>query len=249
MKLSSILCLSALALVAPLTTRAQMITPSAGGSLGTMPGSATDYTFFGNANQFPHITNYYGNTTQPTVLTDFTVAPGANGGATYEGDNRYSTINGPVGSGEPNVQTGILFGGGADPDLVDFTLGTPGSTFNFSDFETYVMYGNGYGDGGVRDTSISASLYSSTGALLATETVPIVDNPAGSDGNASPVATFEDFQITGATSGDILRFGAVGNTTYLGGVSFESVPEPSTWIMMLAGVAFLIGFSRSSLRT
>jgi hypothetical protein len=247
MKPSNILTMCALLASAPLALQAQVITATSEGSLGTMPGSALDYTFFGNANQFP-ITNYYGNTTQPTVLTDFTVAHGANGGSTFEGDNRYSTINGPTGSGETNVQTGILFGGGVNPDLVDFTLGTPGSTFNFSDFDAHVMYGNGYGDGGVRDTSITASLYSSGGTLLQTLTVPIVDNPAGSNGNADPVATFEDFTITGATTGDVLRFGATGATTYLGGVSFDEVPEPGTWAMMLAGVVLLFGFSRSSIR-
>jgi hypothetical protein len=255
MKLYSILTVSAFLMGASFSASAAVgITDSPDGTLSTMPGSAADYTFFGNASEFPGLAHYDGtHSGQPTVLTDFTVAAGANAGGQYSGDSNYSLINGPTGSLESSVGTGDLFGpqNSQAPNMVDFTLGTPGSTFNFSDFDVFVMYGNGPGDPNDHITNIDLSVLSPSLSVLASDAPVLV-----TDANTSTsVAFFEEFHITGASAGDVIQLGTGAADTgllhpsspYLGGVSFE-VPEPSTWAMMLAGIAFL-GFRMRSKAT
>jgi hypothetical protein len=242
MKLSTLLMVSAFLMGASLpawATPTVDVTDSFAGTLGTMPGSGTDYTFFGNESEFPSLLYFAGtHSGQPTVLTDFTVAAGANAQGQYSGGDNYSTIYDPLGNA---VGTGDLFGpgsaGGDKPDMVDFTLGKTGSTFNFSDFDVYVMFGNGPGDGNDRITNVDLSVFSASSVLLGSDAPVLV-----TDTNASTsLASFEEFHITGASAGDVIQIGT-GTispfSSYLGGVSFE-VPEPSTWALMLAGVAFL----------
>jgi hypothetical protein len=64
------------------------------------------------------------------------------------------------------------------------------------------------------------------------------------ENTSTSVAYFEKFEITGASAGDIIEIGDGADSphsSYLGGVSFDEAPEPSTWAMMLAGVV-LLGF-------
>jgi hypothetical protein len=224
------------------------ITDSFDGNLGTMPGSPTDYTFFGNGSEFPGLPFYgaaYGGTNppQPTVLTDFVVSAGSDAGGQYAGTSGYSTINGPVGSSESSVETGDIFApgssGGDEANIVDFTLGTPGSTFDFSNFNVYVMFGSGPGDANDHITNIDLAVVSSASTV---SDAPVLVSDTNTN---TGVASFEEFHITGASAGDVIEIGT-GTTapfsSYLGGVSFEeAIPEPSIWTMMLGGVA-LLGF-------
>jgi hypothetical protein len=249
MKLSSLLNFSAFLVVASLPASATVnITPSATPiTAGTMPGLAADYVFFGNPADFPGLPYYgvpYGGTNppQPGVLTDFSLTAGSDAGGQYAGTSGYSTINGPVGSSEPSIATGDLFGpgssGGDKPDIANFTLGTPGSTFNFSDFYVYVMFGNGPGDANDHITDIDFSVVSSFSSPLATITPVAVTD----ENTSTSVAYFEKFEITGASAGDIIEIGTgadAPSSSYLGGVSFDEAPEPSTWALMIAGLSFL----------
>ena len=194
------------------------------GQRATMPGSTTDYDFLSPGNS--------------AVLDDFSVAAGA---GMYpwgpHGGPDYSTIFSPTGA---SVNTGILFQEGTQTDMVEYTLGTS-LTFNYSDFNVYFMYGNTF-DPGPRDGTITLNLLNASSALITTDTVTATD-PAGEPQNE---AEFEQFTVTGATSGDILEFGATtyvldGHQSYVGGASFESLPEPSTYAMMIGGLA-LLGF-------
>ena len=237
MKIVSLLGLAATVLtVLPVSAVADVtITPANLGDLSTMPGSAGDFTLFGKSSQFPTINSYGGLEEQPTVLNDFSVAAGSNAGNLYGGNGYYSVINAPTGSGDTDVTSGIIFNNGSSaPDLVSFTLGAVDSTFNFSDFNVYVMYGNAH-DGYEINTSIDAELLSPSSAVLASSSPTITD----SNVNFSD-ATYEEFTVTGASAGDVLQLGA-GGWGYLGGVSFESVPEPSTYAMMVLGLG-AIGF-------
>jgi hypothetical protein len=249
MNLSRLLNFPALLVVASLPALAAVnITPASSPTTGgTMPGSATDYVFFGNPANFPGLPYYgvpYGGTNppQPGVLTDFTMTAGSDAGGQFAGTSGYSNINGPAGSSESSIATGDVFGpgssGGDKPDIVNFTLGTPGSSFNFSDFYVYVMFGNGPGDANDHITDIDFSVLSSSSSPLATVTpVSVTD-----DNTSTSVAYFEKFEITGASADDIIEIGSGADSpysSYLGGVSFAEAPEPSTWALMFAGIAFL----------
>jgi hypothetical protein len=202
-------------------------------NLSTMPGSDTDFTLFGDSGQFPTVNSYGGAEGQPTVLNDFTVAPGAGASDIFGGNVNYSTINGPTGSGDAGVLTGIVFHYTSTPDLVDFTLGKAGSTFNFSNFNVYVMYGNAH-DGYEIDTSLTLTLLppasSSDQTPLKSVTLP------STDGNTNlSEATFQEFTISGASAGDVLQIGA-GGFGYLGGVSFAEAPEPPAYLLLGLGM-------------
>ena len=213
-------------------------------NLATMPGSDTDFTFFGDGGQFPTVNSYGGTQGQPTVLTDFTAAPGAGASDTYGGNGNYSTINAPAGSGDTDVVTGIVFHYTSTPDLVDFTLGKAGSTFNFSNFDVYVMYGNAH-DGYEIDTSLTLTLLppASSPDQTPLQTVTL----SSTDGNTNfSEATFQEFTVSGATAGDVLQIGADG-FGYLGGVSFAEAPEPQAYLLVGLGMIGLF-FGRRSLK-
>jgi hypothetical protein len=250
-----------LALLVAVPARATiLISPGTITSSSTMPGQLTDFTFFGNPLQFPagvgSVTHNYtsGIAMQPSLLTDFIPVVGSNATATYGAQNNtggvnfnpaYGSITDPAGTLE---KTGIIYGAAApsgvttDPDLVSFILGPNTGTFNFADFDVYVMVSNAPG-AGLSDTELLASVEDATGAVGLTPTVgfSITDNTT-----TVGTATFADFHITGASSGDVLELGAVatpGTTPYLSGVSFRSnttaAPEPSTNALMLGGLAML----------
>jgi hypothetical protein len=230
------------------------ITPSVYGTSSTMPGSPTDFTFFGNPTQFPSsgpdITANYesGVATQPTLLNDFQASVGANAQYTYgvqnDGITNYNSAYGSITTPsaiDGTQKTGILYSrsSGPQPDLVNFLLGG-GSTFSYSNFDVFVMISNAPGSG-LSDSAILANVYDATGAVdLASFTLGVTDigsNPTGT-------AEFYEFSITGASAGDILELGATGangSSAYLSGVSFKSnvVPEPSTWMMLGLGLAAL----------
>jgi hypothetical protein len=155
-------------------------------------------------------------------------------------NSQYGSITTP-GSADGTQKTGIVYSRSSSaPNLVDFLLGG-GSTFNYSNFNVFVMISNAPGSG-LDDSSVSASLYDMTGAVsLGSLTLAVADGTT-----TVGTATFEEFTITGGAAGDVLELGANsanGNAAYLSGVSFQSVaaPEPSIWAMLglgLVAVAF-----------
>jgi hypothetical protein len=255
MKLSLKLALAALVLAVP-AHAGVLITPSLFGNSSTMPGQITDFTFFGNPLQFPKgdgsITYNYtsGTATQPSLLTDFIPVVGANATATYGAENNvggtnynpaYGSITDPAGTLE---KTGTIFQnsslGSTANDLASFILGPNTGTFNFADFTVYVMISNAPG-AGLNDIDLSAQVEDATDAVGLTPVVSmsIVDNTT-----TVGTATFAQFHITGAASGDVLQLGAVGaagTSPYLSGVSFKSnaAPEPSTTAMIAGSMVLL----------
>ena len=237
----SILVASLLLIGASLSASAQIIITSTYlGNLGQMPGSPTDYSFLGNPAQFPTIINYGGGgSPNMGVRTDFTLSPVVD--EAFGGNSGYSSIKNPLGV---TTQTGILFGrdGSTNQSVLTLTLGTGSATFNYKDFNLYVMYGNYIGNAdtfiSVKDVTAGTPLYEE--AVVDTNTNPATDHS---------LAAFEELNITGASAGDELIIGATagaGGLNYLGGVSLESVatPEPSIWAMLLGGVSFLMFVSR-----
>ena len=198
-----------------------------------MPGSATDYSFLGNPAQFPTINNY-GAPGAPDmgVHPDFTLT--ADVGEAYGGDDRYSVIKTPTGT---STQTGILFGraGGTNQSILDLKLGTGSTTFNYADFNLYVMFGNDIGDG-AHDAFISVQ--------DVTAGTTVVEQAVADSNSDLSKAAFAEFNITGASAGDVIRIGATeasGGLNYLGGVSLSSVaaPEPSVDAMLAGGLVLL----------
>jgi hypothetical protein len=222
------------------------ITPTVYGTSSVMPGSPSDFTFFGNPTQFATTKALEdGVATQPTILNDFQAFAGADAQYTYGVQNNlpgttYGSIGTPGGV-DGSQTTGILYSrsSGPQPDLVDFLLGG-GNNFDYSSFDVFVMIANAPGSG-LSDSALSANVYDMSGAVdLASFTLGVTD--IGS--NAAGTANFYEFTITGAAAGDILELGATGannSSAYLSGVSFKSnsVPEPSTWAMIGLGLAAL----------
>lgn len=268
MKLNSGLLLVGLLAVLPVHATV-VISPALFGNSSTMPGDVTDFTFFGNPLQFPggdgSITHNYttGTATQPSLLTNFIPVVGVNATATYGPENnvgptnynpQYGSIKDPAGTLE---KTGIIYQnavlgatglGNEAPDLVSFILGPNTGTFNFADFNVYVMISNAP-NAGLNDLDILAQVYDATGAVGLTPVIPfaVTDNTT-----TVGTATFVEFTITGAASGDVLQLGAIGapgTSAYLSGVSFHdptAAPEPSTNAMILGSLALLaFGLHRS----
>jgi hypothetical protein len=207
------------------TAHAQTITALGTTESNQMPGSATDFTFFGSNSQ--------GDGGQPTVLNDFSVQVDT---SSYGGNANYSVITDPAGN---TAQTGIFYGNGL---LATFTLGNSPS-FDYSNFTVYVTYGNDT-EGNIRDASLTLTL--NPDGTPTSLTQPVVE-PAVRD---TTMASYAAFQITGATAGETLQLLATplpgGYTAYSGGVSFSSgsVPEPGTWAMMALGTVLLLGLVR-----
>ena len=213
-----------------------MITYIGSTTSGTMPGSPTDFTFIGNSGAFSGV-NSPGDTTPGTTnLADFTESVGSGDSGVYSVMSQYAVISAPVGytgSGTTPLQTAVAYGGalsGTTTDLVNFTLGSSPS-FSYSDFYVYVMYSN-YNSTVHSDADLDLTL----GSKALVQPVTDVDLHSLSE------AQFALFHVTGGSSGDLLEIGATSTTdnALIGGVSFiQSVPEPSTYAMLLAGLAFL----------
>jgi hypothetical protein len=198
----------------------------------TFPGSSVDFTLFGNPTTYPTVnTNGGGPGTQPTNLTDFSVA-GADT-KMYQGNGNFANVIAPDGS---TAYTGIFFNdSGNTPDLATVTLGN--TSFDYGNFNLYVMFGN---SDGVQDATLSLTIGATTYSADVTD--------RGSAKGASNVQV-EEFNIKGLAANDTFTVGATstGGADSIGGLSFESVPEPSTYAMMLGGLSMLGLFVRRRL--
>jgi hypothetical protein len=234
-------CLPVLALMGLPLSAAVTITGSDEGQISTLPASSTNFIYLGTAT---------------SDLTDFSVDPLQSG---YPGNpDFYSEIVPPGGSGQ--VLTGIEY----DPvqsstpvNLVTFTLGTS-PTFDYSDFNVFVLYSNDDVPVGEQSTDPSGPLYSPSGdntqgrdasislgagtdaTGLSATLVPVAD--INTDLNQARVV---EFNVQGLSAGDQFTIAAAGTATttreYIGAVSFDSneVPEPATYAMFVAGLVFL----------
>jgi len=236
------------------TTQAQTVTSSELDGQSEMPGSGADFSYYGNPTNFTADWYYFAGTgfggQQPTILTDFSEHQGnfqyIDGGQ----DTNFSSISSPENFFGGPVQTGALFGGNTNPaynnnntefNAVNYTLlNTPG--FTYSNFNVYVMYSNNPNMSGFFDTAITLTLVTPTGSTLYVQPVNETNSAFAPGGGTTSVADFAVFNVVGAAPGDTLDIGYVGGNSrygYVGGVSFAQAPEPSTYAMILAGMAFL----------
>ena len=194
---------------------------TAGETITQLPGSPTDFFFVQGT----------------SVETDFSVALNGNDFQFAP----YSQLNNPTGTAE---STGIAFQHPAAEQLVNlatFTLGTGNANFNYSDFNVYVLYDNTTGDPNSIDDQIA--LAAGTDATGALATAVTVTDPAV---KVTDEGRYVEFNVQGLQAGDEFTIAASalpsGNpTAYFGAISLESAPEPSTYAMLLGGLA-LLGF-------
>lgn len=215
---------------------AVQVTGNDGGVITQLPGSATDYIFFpsNSSNLQDFSVTSVTTSDQPTQA--------------YGGNGFYSTIQTPAGN---SSLTGIYYQhsdyaypNNATADLVTFTLGNSG-TFNYANFNVFVLYSNadvGETDGSnfqTRDLSFSLAAGSTA---LGGYTVNVTD-----DNVDTTKARYMEFNVQGLSAGDTFTIaaGPLGNDpAYIGGVSFASAPEPSTYALLAGGVLLLGGMLR-----
>jgi len=209
--------------ISPVASAAVTITGSdqtPGTLITQLPGSPSDFIFFGG----------------PDTLTNFTVDTLGNPEFAP-----YSSLINPAGNSQG---TGIVFSHNlANTNLATFTLGS-NPTFNYADFNIYVLYDNTTGDSNSIDGSISIGAGTDATGVSAT-TVSVTD-PVDKPTDAGRIVTFN---IQGLAAGDQFTIAALGLpsgnvTDYIGAVSFESAPEPSTYAMIAGGLILLVGALR-----
>jgi hypothetical protein len=204
----------------------------------TMPGSPSDYIFF-NGSNYPS-TSTSNSPGSYTNLPDFTAVGGEHANGPSSANN--STI------GTPGNVASLLTGQISSPHLIAIGLEEGSSaTFNYNDFNVYIMFNNNSADA---DTTISLDgRFNGAEQTLATFSVTPINT-------SSTTADFVEFNVQGlgaafayanannltqSNTDLVLRVDDSANATRdLGGVSFESVPEPSTWAMMLLGAGGLL---------
>lgn len=232
-----ILAIAALA-VSATSGHAATATPSYLGTATTFPGLSTDFTLFGNKASYPDAGFSGGSPAdQPTVLDDFSVSVSSSE-TQWGGDAKYSTIIAPDGN---SYATGLLYSSAhTDPALATVTLGNTAG-FDYSDFNLYVMFGNGDANRNV-NTALTVTIDGTTysGSVTDEQTT-----------NGNDFVQVEEFNIQGLTAGDTFTVGAVSNggLAYVGGLSFSPVPEPSTYVLTGLSVLALMGiFGRRKLK-
>ena len=255
MKKTILASLIVTALVA-LPDRAQVIisdVPVNGVTTGTltsqMPGSSSDYIFFNAedySNNLSHPeTNYNG-------LTSFFIAGGLQG--TDYVDN---TVNNPAGTAvsvgtlqasgsqhfafaiRPGSKTDENNDGGGNGDNANVPPIGLNPNFNYNDFNVYVLF-SATGDS-TRDTDLSLDLRVNGVLTQGLHPVAVTD-----DNTNTSMGKYIEFNVTGlgtllatGANADLVLDGNSNNPlSYVNAVSFQSVPEPSTYALLLAGVAF-----------
>ena len=253
--------LSTVALLAFLSLGAHAqftITPVGVTTGSTMPGSATDFIFFNGSNYpgYPAFDNNIDNNTTSSQLYSFSVSGGVDGS---NGNLNYATITTPGGTslqtGDVQAMPGIAFalepGLGTNSDLhTEDTNLNP--NFNYNNFDVYLMVSNTGGTWTDLNVALDQREFSGpVNPAFGTTSVPITDNTTGSSD-----AEFVEFHVTGL--GDAIAAGykpdlvvsanlSSGGVSYIGGVSFVSIPEPSTFALGFMGLAGLIFIARRKL--
>jgi hypothetical protein len=218
---------------------------------GTMPGSPSDYIIFDGSN--------YNVGTEPsdayTNLPDFEIVGGE---AQSAGDSGFSSIK------PPGSLTALPTGGILSPNTIAVGLelgtinanGLSSTGFNYNDFFIYVMVDNAPGDSFYEDTTVDLD------ARLDGVEMTLIPASITSYNSSLTSADYVEYRVEGlgtavaadrAAAGDgdmVLRvFKANGQGAILGGISFESIPEPSTWAMMFIGAAALFVIARRAKST
>jgi hypothetical protein len=251
-------------LLLALPSQAQIVITYEGYSTGgTMPGSASDF-FFPNASNYPGQPNFFSNqggNNAYSQLTSFSIVGGVNG---VNGDSSYSSIITPAG-GSP-ILTGDIQASGNPAPAAAFEPGLAGSltmdgdynaNFDYNDFNVYLMYSNTGGT--FQDLSITLAPILLTGPSAGTSATVLLDGlpaDAPTDTNvASNTADYLEFNVQGlatametqnnlafvvSTTNELgIPSQSLSNISYIGALSFQEVPEPSTYAMMLGGLVLL----------
>ena len=123
-------------------------------------------------------------------------------------------------------------------NLAGFSLNSTPVNFNFADFNVYVLISSFSSNWTISDMAVAE------GDASAVTPVAVTDIYAGPTGGR-----VVEFNISGASAGDTFNIAATSavGTDYIEGVSFQSVPEPSTYAMMLGGMGLLVLCLRSKL--
>ena len=233
--------LSLVVLVLPARAVTASVTEVGTTSGSAMPGSPTDYIIFNGGNFNSGGTTGVGTAFDLTSFSvsggvqnyssgsDFLITPPGGGTPVFSGainaSTPYPNGNSPGGPGPQTAQqmnAGIGIGSNAN--------------FNYNDFDVYLMYSNT--GGALADSVVSLD---APGQAFGANGVSVTDNTGSPEYLEFNVKNLE------ASGGTYLVFSGIsassGGTGYIGGVSFESlaVPEPSTYAMMLGGLA-LLGF-------
>ena len=131
-------------------------------------------------------------------------------------------------------------------NLMSFTL-LNSSSFNYNNFDVWVAVNN-TGDTYDNKVALTLNQAGNTTAVVPTVLQSITTN-AGSAANS---VTLVEFNVQGATSGEVLDVGAAGpSRSTLSAVSFESVaaPEPSvSSLLLLGGLGLLVFFRFRAVR-
>jgi hypothetical protein len=223
----------------------------------TLPGSPSEYIIFNGSNY-----NEVGGDAAGSYknLPDFEIVGGE---SQYGGDSGFSTINTPGGAASQRtggivstntIAVGLELLGTISP------TGFASDGFNFNDFNIYVAVDNALSaDGAFTAYNPNATIYDDTSvgldARLDNVELTPVSAPITSHNTSLSAADYVEFNVTGlgtavaaseaahpGTNNDlVLRiFKPDGDDAVLGGISFESAPEPPTWAMMFVGAAGLL---------
>jgi hypothetical protein len=243
---------------------AVVITPNAtttGGVLtSTMPGSASDYIVF-NGSDYTNTTDHNNPPTsvsEPEAnyneLTSFFVAGGlqasSDGTAITSPSGASLTNVGALAASSnfsafalrPGTETANLNQNGGNGDNTVPPTGL-NPNFNYNDFNVYIFFSDV--GGAVTDDSIGLDVRTNNSLTFSpADVITVVDN-----NTTSGDIKYVEFNVQGLgtslADGNntdlVVSEGSPGNISYVNGISFESVPEPSTYAMLLGGFA-LLGF-------
>jgi hypothetical protein len=227
------------------SAQGQIVVTYVGSSTGaTMPGSASDFIFFDAADYSFNAAHSEDNGTAYSELSSFAIAGGLTGSDGPGGDANITT---PAGS---LLQTGYLAASGHGGAYALEAESNP--SFNYNDFDVYLMISNTNGQ--LNDTTVSLDPRENGVVTQFAHDATATDNSVS--GNE---AEYLEYNVTGlgtalAASGGnadlvVSMDGNIHNDptnsqSYIGAVSFASVPEPSTYAMLLLGGVGLWFFVR-----
>jgi hypothetical protein len=258
MKLASLEIGAIAVMLLAIPAQAQTAVSYVGTTTGsTMPGSPTDFIFFDGTNYpfgGPSDNQDVEGTSVYSDLTSFTIQGGLEGGSSSNDAN----ITTPAGQ---TLQTGFIYSTGTGaafaltPGLNTGSTFALNPSFNYNDFNVYLMISNTNGD--LNDLSVSIDGRENGAVSIGANSQAVSDNSVSGNN-----AIYVEFNVTGlgntltasggnadlvvSMDGNRVDDNVQGAESYIGAVSFESVPapEPSTWAMMFVGSLGLLVFVR-----